>query len=56
MFGDVLTDLYNLAYGLIVDIPVDNVLGILYVVANTLVSVLLSLFGYDSSNGIFSGF
>lgn len=51
MLFDALQDLYTLAYGLIVDIPVDNALGAMYVFINTVASILLSLLGFNSSGG-----
>lgn len=51
MLLDALQDLYTLAYGLIVDIPVNNALGAIYVILNTVVSVLLSLLGFNAGGG-----
>ncbi len=51
MLIDALEDLYTLAYNLIVDIPVDNALGAIYVFMNTVTSILLSLLGFNSSGG-----
>ena len=54
---DILNDLYQLAYGLVVDIPVDNLLGAVYVFVNTTVSLLLSVLGYNGySGGLFGSF
>lgn len=48
---DILNDLYQLVQGLIVNIPVDNAVGAIYVFLNTAVLLLLSLLGFSGSGG-----
>lgn len=48
---DILNDLYQLVQALIIDIPVDNALGAIYIFLNTAVSLLLSVLGFNGSGG-----
>lgn len=49
---DILNDLYQLVQALVVNIPVDNALGAIYVFLNTAISLLLSVLGFSGSGGI----
>ncbi|HNR31699.1 MAG TPA: hypothetical protein PKI11_12495 [Candidatus Hydrogenedentes bacterium] len=51
MIWNALQDLYQLAQGLIVDIPTDNALAWAYVIINTAVTLLLSLLGFNPGGG-----
>jgi hypothetical protein len=56
MLLDAISDILEFAQGLIVSIPLDNGLAYIYVILNTVVSLLVALFtgqtGSDSGGGI----
>lgn len=48
---DILNDLYQLVQALVINIPVNNALGAIYVFLNTAVSLLLSVLGFSGTGG-----
>lgn len=55
--GTIFSSLYNTISALLISIPVDNVLGTIYVIIDGLSKVLLLIFGAGggTSGGLFGG-
>ncbi len=56
MLENLFSQIYSTIFAQVVNIPVDNALGMVYVVLNFFVSLALTILGYTSeSGGIFGG-
>jgi hypothetical protein len=51
MLSDLFNQIYNVLYGQVVSIPLDNALATLYVFLDNFVRILLSVMGFSGSGG-----
>lgn len=56
MLENLFSQIFSTIYAQVVNVPVDNALGMIYVVLNFVVSLVLTILGYTSeTGGIFGG-